>query len=104
MESILEQDGLQLPSKCYTPISNEYRPDMDVSGELKASGVQYYQEMIGVLHWDVYIGCVNILLELSLLSQHLVMPHEGHLEQIMNIFGYLKIHKKLRLLFDCGDP
>ena len=32
------------------------------------------------------------------------MPRQGHLEQVMHIFGYLKIHKKMRLMFDTSDP
>ena len=34
------------------------------------------------------------------MSTHLALPRQGHIEQIIHIFGYLKIHKKLRLLFD----
>ena len=104
VESVLNKDGLRLKPKCCTPMANGYRPELDVSCELKADGVQYYQELIGVLRWAVEIGRVDILLEVSLLSQHLALPREGHLEQVMHIFGYLKIHKKLRLMFDCGDP
>ena len=38
------------------------------------------------------------------MSSHLAFPREGHLDQVYHIFGYLKNRKKLRLLFDCGDP
>ena len=38
------------------------------------------------------------------MSKHLVLPREGHLEQVLHIVGYLKQHKKLRLLFDCSAP
>ena len=38
------------------------------------------------------------------MSKHLALPREGHLEQVLNIMGYLKTHKKMRLLFDCGYP
>ena len=97
---VLEKKGLRLPSKCLTPLSSGYRPEMDTSPELKADGVQYYQELVGVLRWAVEIGRVDILLEVSLMSTHLALPRQGHLEQILHIFGYLKIHKKLRFLFD----
>ena len=39
-----------------------------------------------------------------MLSQHLALPREGHLEQALHVLGYLKEHKKLRLMFDCGMP
>ena len=52
----------------------------------------------------VEIGRVDILLEVSLLSQHLALPREGHLEQVIHIMGYINDHKKLRLMFDKGMP
>ena len=36
--------------------------------------------------------------------QHLALPREGHLEKALHVLGYLKEHKKLRLMFDCGMP
>ena len=38
------------------------------------------------------------------MSKHLALPRKGHLKQVLNIMGYLKTHKKMRLLFDCGYP
>ena len=38
------------------------------------------------------------------MSKHLVLPREGHFEQVLNIMGYLKTHKMMRFLFDCGYP
>ena len=72
--------------------------------ELKANGVQHYQDSIGVLRWEVEIGQVDILHEVSLMSSHLALPRHGHLEQVLHIFGYLKEHKKLRLMFDSDHP
>ena len=43
VESILEESGLRFPPKCATPIRCGYFPDMDVTGDLKADGVQFYQ-------------------------------------------------------------
>ena len=101
---VLSKKGMRLPSKCLTPLANGYRPELDVTPELKADGVQYYQELIGVLRWAVEIGRVDILLEVSMMSSHLALPRQGHLEQVLHIFGYLKSHKKLRLLFDSDYP
>ena len=104
VETTLEKKNLRLPSKCLTPLSNGYRPEMDVTQELKADGVQHYPELIGILWWAVEIGRVDISLEVSLLSQHLALPRQGHLEQVIHIFGYLKVHKKLRIMFDPSQP
>ena len=47
---------------------------------------------------------IDILLKVSLISTHLAITLEGHLEQVLHIFGYLNIHKKIILLFDCSYP
>ena len=81
-----------------------FKPELDCTCELKADGLQWYQELIGSLRWAVEIGRVDILLETSNMSTHLALPREGHLEQVLHIFCYLKSHKKLRILFDSGIP
>ena len=68
---------------------------MDVTPELKADGLQYYQELIRVLRWAVEIGRVDILLEVYMMSAHLALHRQGHLKQVIHILGYIKSHKKL---------
>ena len=46
----------RLPTKCKTPMVTRYAPYMDVTAELKADGIQYFQELIGVLRWACEIG------------------------------------------------
>ena len=103
-EETLAKKGLRLPSKCYTPLASDYRPELEISPELKSDGVQLYQEMIGVLRWAVELGRVDILLEVSLMSTHMAMPREGHLQQLYRIFGYLKIYSKRKIAFDHQHP
>ena len=55
---------------------------MDCTGEFKANGLQFYQELIGSLRWAIEIIRVDILLETSILSKHLALPCEGNLEQV----------------------
>ena len=50
------------------------------------------------------LGRIYILLNALLMSKYLAMPREGHLEQVLHIMGFLKDHKKLRLMFDCSYP
>ena len=71
-------DGKRLPTKCKTPMVTKYAPEMDVTAELKADGIQYFQELIGVLRQACEIGRVDILLESSLLSTHLASPRIDH--------------------------
>ena len=104
VEEALEKKGLRLPTKCYTPLPPDYRPELDTSDELKSDGIQYFQELIGVLRWAVELGRVNILLETSLLSTHLAMPRIGHLNQVDRMFGYLKLYPKRKLAFNAQHP
>ena len=94
MESVLAKKGNKLPTKCVTPFSSGYEPEQAITPELGIEGHRYYQELIGVLRWAVELGRLDILLEVSMLSSHLALPREGHLEQVMHIFGYLKQHPK----------
>ena len=94
--------GFCLPGKCRTPFCSGFKPERDITAKLKADGVQWYQEFIGQLRWEVEIGLVDILLEVALLLQHLVLTSKRHLKQALHVLSYLKEHKKLRLMFDCG--
>ena len=57
----MNKEGKILLTKCKTPFKSGYCPELDVSQELKADGLQYYMELIGVLQWAVDIGRVDIL-------------------------------------------
>jgi hypothetical protein len=52
----------------------------------------------------VELGRVDICLECSILSSHLALPREGHLQQVLNIFGYLKKHHNTEIVFDPTLP
>ena len=39
-----------------------------------------------------------------MLSSHLALLHEGHLEQVFQIFGYLKKYHNTKLVYDPSDP
>jgi hypothetical protein len=41
--------------------------------ELKMEGIQYYQELIGILRWGLELGFIDIATEVSLPSSHLVL-------------------------------
>jgi len=104
IEEKLAKSGKRLPTRCGTPLKHGYKPELDTSPELKADGLQYYQELIGVLRWAVELGRVDLLLETAIMSTHLAMPRIGHLEQVIHIFGYLREHPKRKLVFDPAHP
>jgi hypothetical protein len=93
-----------LPSKALTPMDSTFVPELDVSDELDAGDVQMYQEIIGMLRWATEIGRVDILYEVSILSQYQTSPREGHMNQVLHIISYLKKNPKLTLYFNPELP
>ena len=93
-----------LPSKADTPMKTSYRAELDVSPELTPSDASYYQSLIGVLRWIVELGRVDICLEVSVLSSHLALPREGHMQQVLQVFAYLKKFHNAELVYDPSDP
>ena len=104
VEDRLRQMGQKLPSRAETPIQADYRPELDVSPELGPRDAAYYQSLIGVLRWMVELGRIDICLETSMMSSHIVLPREGHLEQVHHIFSYLKKYHNTELVFDPSEP
>ena len=70
----------KMPNKADTPLTTTYRPELDVSRELNVDDAAYYQSLIGILRWIVELGRVDVCLEVSMMSSHLALPREGHLE------------------------
>ena len=92
-----------MPSKADTPLSTTYRPELDVSRELNETDAAYYQSLIGILRWMVELARVDVCLEVSMMSSHLALPREGHLEQVLHIFAYLKKYHNTELVYDPSD-
>ena len=104
VEEFLAKRGSKLPMRGKNPIVTGYRPEVDVTPPLEPALASYYQSLIGILRWIVELGRIDICCEVSLLSSHLVLPREGHLEQLFHIFSYLKRHHNAELVFDPSDP
>jgi hypothetical protein len=56
------------------PFPTGYKPEIDVMEELDQTLASHYMQLIGILHWAVEIGHINIFLETSLLSQYQANP------------------------------
>ena len=76
----LEKRSQKLVAKAPTPLTSGYCPEIDVTEELDAADASYYHSLIGILCWIVELGRIDITCEISMLSSHLALPHEGHLE------------------------
>jgi hypothetical protein len=51
----------------------------------------------------VELGRVDICLEVSMMSSHLALPREGHLEQVFHIFAHLKKYHNTWVVYDPSD-
>lgn len=84
-----------------TPYSNiSYRPELDSTDFCAPDLATVYQNLIGILRWICELGRIDVLYEVSILSQYLAQPRMGHLTQATNIFYYLKHHSRTWLVLD----
>ena len=104
VEEYLKAKGETLQAKAPTPLSSGYRPELDVSPELNDKDASYYHSLIGVLRWLVELGRADINTEVSMMSSHLALPREGHLKEVLHIFGHLKKHHNAEMVFDPSVP
>jgi hypothetical protein len=104
IKEALEGKRWKLPSKAKTPMSASYYPELDTSPELDADDITLYQEIIGMVRWATELGRVDIVHEVSLLSQYQSAPRQGHLEQALQIVAYLSKKPKLTLYMNPEEP
>ena len=101
-ESRMNEFGLSYPtSKPKMPFTSlAYRPELDGTPECSAELTTLYQNLVGICRWMCELGRIDILLEISLLSQYMSSPREGHLRQLLNVFAYLKRHDRSWIVFN----
>jgi hypothetical protein len=56
------------------------------------------------MRWCVELGRIDIIAEVSMLSTHLCLPREGHLEAVFRVFAKLGLNHNARVLFDPTYP
>ena len=80
--------------------SSSYRPELDNTDYCNAELLHLFQQLIGILRWICELGRIDIVHEVSILSQYLAQPRIGHLQQTLNIFYYIKHNNKSWLVLD----
>ena len=80
--------------------SSDYRPELDCTDFCSSDLANLYQQLIGILRWICELGRMDILHEVSILSQYLAQPRTGHLQEAVNIFFYLKHHDRSWVVMD----
>ena len=104
VEEHLRRKGKSLPKKATSPLSQNYRPEIDVSPELTPTDASYYQSLIGILRWIVELGHIDITCEASMMASCMALPRNGHLEQLYHMFAYLKAKHNSEMVFDPSEP
>jgi len=104
IEGSIEDKQWKLPRSAPTPMLTSYEPELDGTPELNDDDHRFYQELIGILRWATELGRVDILLEVSLLSQYQACPRQGHMEQALRIVAFLKNNNKMSLYMNWRLP
>lgn len=95
LEKELEKQG-KPQVKTYSKNSGDrlfalnYRPKIEVSPELREVLQTHSIQLIGILRWNIEIRMIEIITEVSLLSQHQYIPIVGNLEDVYRVYCFLK--------------
>jgi hypothetical protein len=99
-----KQIGKKLKKSCKTPWPPGYEAELDTSEELDEELLTFYQHLVGVLHWIVELGRVDIITEVSVLAGYLASPRDGHLDAALHVMSHLKAKHNARLILDPTYP
>ena len=77
-----------MPKKAENPLKMGYDPELDTSSELDPDAASYYLNTIGILRWMIKLGQIDIITKVSLLSSHVVLPREGHLDAAVHVMAH----------------
>ena len=102
----MSMHGHTLPKNVYVPWLTDYCAELNTSLELLLDSKQanYYQLQIGVLHWIIELGQVDIQTEVSMLASQMALLWQGHLDAIFRVLSYLKTKHNSWLVLDLSYP
>ncbi|EJK65517.1 hypothetical protein THAOC_13609, partial [Thalassiosira oceanica] len=107
VSKILAEDGRELLPKRMkknrrfnSPLHVNYKPELDKTPECNEDEASRYRQLIGILRWSAELGRIDILYEVSIMSQYQANPRKGHLEALYSIFCYLQANPVRRLVFN----
>ena len=78
-----------MPKKAENPLKMGYDQELVTSPELDPNAVLYYLTIIGFLRWMIELGRIYIITKVSLLSSHVALPREGHLEVAVHVMAHV---------------
>ena len=77
-----------------------YDQELDTSPELDPDAASYYLTIISILQWMIELGRIDIITKVSLLSSHVALPSEGHLDAAVYVMAHVVQRYNSRLAFD----
>ena len=83
---------------------SNYTAEDDITPKLDTEWANYYQHHIGILHWMLKLGRVDIITEVSILASQMVAPHMGHLDTALHVMSYLKRKHNAHMVYDPSYP
>jgi Reverse transcriptase (RNA-dependent DNA polymerase) len=89
---VMQYEGMlgTKPKATYTsPLVSNDHPDLDTTKLLDDEGIHQYQSLISVLQWTITLGRFDIATAVMTMSGFRVAPHQGHLDRLKRICGYL---------------
>jgi len=78
-----------------SPMATDDHPELDDTTTLDPRINSVYRFLVGAYQWIITLGRMNILQAVSALSHFTQIPHQGHLNRMLRVFGYLKFHSTL---------
>ncbi len=75
------------------PFPTVHCPELDTSPELPSKHASYYQSLMGIYRWMIDLGRIDILIEVSMLPQHMALPQLRCLEADLDVMSYLLLQK-----------
>ena len=60
--------------------------------------------MIGIIIWIVELGCIDISVDVLMMSSHLELYSRFRRKKVLHMFGYIKKHYNNEIVFDLSEP
>ena len=94
----------KMPKKAENPFKMGYDPELDTSPELDSNAVPWYLTITGILRWMIELGRIDIINAVLLLTYHVALLREGHLEAAVHVMAHIGQRYNLRLVYDPSYP